>query len=271
MIKAYILIAFYVILNPFFSSAEDVPNQKKVMIIGHRGAAGLAPENTLSGIETALAQHVEMIEIDVRQSRDSVLVLMHDKKINRTTNGKGNIGKLTYSELTNFSAGVKFNKKYESEKIPTLSEVLKLINGKCILMIELKKGDKHYPGIVKRTIEAIQENNAESWCIINSFDAKILDQSKKFVPEIKICRSIVGKIPGIPVFLEKGIKFGSVARYKKYEQLNFMYKFGNKKFVKSLQDMNVKVLAWTVNKPSQIEKTKNKGVDGIITNFPNYR
>ena len=266
-----------IILLSLWSIFSQTPGQKdslktkEVMIIGHRGAAGLAPENTLSAMEAGIQSHADMLELDVRQSKDSVLVIMHDATVNRTTNGRGKVKDLTYAELLKLSAGEKFSKKYSEEKIPNLDEILRLIDGRCQLMIEIKRGDSFYPEILERTIKTIKSHHAESWCIINSFHSDILAQSKKICPEIKICKTIIGKIPWLPIYFDKGPRIASLRRYQSYDMLNYMYKFGNKKFIQSMQSMNVKVFAWTVNKAELFEKLKNKGVDGIITNYPNYR
>jgi glycerophosphoryl diester phosphodiesterase len=249
---------------------DSLKADRKVVIIGHRGAAGLAPENTLSAMEAGIHAKAGMLEIDIRQSKDSFLVVMHDKTINRTCNGKGNIKNLHYKELLTYSAGEKFSQSFINEKIPTLEEILTLVNGRCDLMIEIKRGNSYYPGIVARTINTIKKHGAERWCIINSFHADILSESKKLSPEIRICKSIIGKVPGLPIYFDKGPRIASLRRYKNYEQLNYMYKFGNKKFIQSMQAMHVKVFAWTVNKSKWFEKLKNRGVDGIITNYPNY-
>jgi glycerophosphoryl diester phosphodiesterase len=119
------------------------------LIIGHRGAAGLAPENTLASIEKALSLGVDRIEIDIHQTKDNVLVVIHDETLERTTNGKGKIKDLTYREILKYSAGAKFSPACENEKVPTLAEVLDLIDGKSQLLIELKKATAITPELLK--------------------------------------------------------------------------------------------------------------------------
>ena len=103
---------------------------KKPLKIGHRGAAGLAPENTLSSIQKAMDYEMDRIELDLRQTLDGVVVVLHDKTINRTTDGRGQVANMTFNRLRKYSAGSKFSPQYRDEKVPSFKEVLELVNGK---------------------------------------------------------------------------------------------------------------------------------------------
>ena len=112
------------------------------MIIAHRGASGSAPENTLSAFVKAVEAGADMIELDVHQTKDGVVVCIHDEDLSRTTSGNGKVNKFTFNELQSFDAGIKFNEKFKGEKIPSLEEVLEQI--KLPLLIEIKKGEGYY-------------------------------------------------------------------------------------------------------------------------------
>jgi glycerophosphoryl diester phosphodiesterase len=118
-------------------------------IIAHRGASGSAPENTLAAIELAIANKADMIEIDIHQTKDGKLVVIHDDKLDRTTTGKGKINELTLEEIKKHDAGSWFNTSFSNEKVPELKEVLELINGKCKLLIEIKGKPSDYSGLEK--------------------------------------------------------------------------------------------------------------------------
>ena len=96
------------------------------IITGHRGAAGLAPENTLASIQLALDLGVDRIEIDVQQTKDNIVIVLHDRTLRRTTTGIGYVKTKNYDEILKHSAGLKFNRHYVKEKVPTLDEVIKL-------------------------------------------------------------------------------------------------------------------------------------------------
>ena len=104
---------------------------RRVLRIGHRGAAGHAPENTLAAIQKGIALGVDFVEIDVRRTVDGMLVALHDETVNRTTNGKGRVDRLLLQDVKKFNAG-------NGENIPTLDDVLKLVAGQAGLMLELK-------------------------------------------------------------------------------------------------------------------------------------
>ena len=122
---------------------------KQVEIVAHRGASGIAPENTLAAIQLALDIGVDWIEIDVRQTLDRVLVCLHDETVNRTSNGKGHIITLNYKKVKQFDAGSWFSEAYRDEKIPSLNEVLHLIDGRCKLLIEMK-GTQFYIATIEK-------------------------------------------------------------------------------------------------------------------------
>ena len=140
--------------------------------------SNLAPENTLAAFQNAIDLGVDMIEIDVEQTSDSIVVVIHDSKVDRTSNGTGSVDSLSYSYVKTLDAGSWFDKKYENERISTLDETLQLINGKVILLIEIKEGNERYPGIEQRTVEAIQQFNAHSWTIVQSFNKKAVERVK---------------------------------------------------------------------------------------------
>jgi glycerophosphoryl diester phosphodiesterase len=118
-------------------------------IYAHRGASAYAPENTMAAYKMAFDElNADGIEMDVHYSKDKELVVIHDFELSRTTNGTGFVFLKTLKELRQLSAGVKFSKEYENEKIPTLREVLSLISEKNKkINIELKAGSFFYPDI----------------------------------------------------------------------------------------------------------------------------
>ena len=103
---------------------------QSILRIGHRGAAGHAPENTLAAIQKGIALGVDFVEVDVRRTADGVLVILHDETVNRTTNGKGRVDRLSLREIKRLNAG-------NGESIPTLEEVLTVVEGQAGLVVEL--------------------------------------------------------------------------------------------------------------------------------------
>lgn len=124
----------------FVSPMKNTSDSKKkdFIVIGHRGAGGLAPENTLTSIKKAMELKVDLLEIDVQRSKDSVVFVLHDNSINRTTTGKGKAIELDYADIKKENIRID-DKIFEDEYVPTLEEVIQLINGKTKLLIEIKK------------------------------------------------------------------------------------------------------------------------------------
>lgn len=252
---------FLILLTQTYCLIWPMPSQKTnslspITITSHRGFSGKYPENTLLAIQKALELGVDRIEIDVHQTKDSVLVLMHDKTIDRTTNGKGTIKALNYKELQVFSAGVKFDSLFLEEKVPTLAEILKMVQGKAQLIIEIKEGHAYYPNIEQRIIETIAKAKAKDWCIIHSFKDEVLDKVHELDSTI-----VVHKLLFSPLFYD----FTKPTYLAEFSVYHRSITVG---LVKKIHKMDKKLNAWTVNEAAKMQKLKALGVDGIITDFP---
>ncbi|MFN0200312.1 MAG: glycerophosphodiester phosphodiesterase [Bacteroidia bacterium] len=243
----------FLLLSSFVSAQND----KKITLTGHRGAAGLAPENTLASVQKALDLGCERIEIDVHQTIDKRIVVIHDKTIDRTTNGIGLIKEMNFAEIGKYSAGIKFDKNFESEKIPTLEEVIELINGRCVLVIEVKDGNSYYPDIEKNIVTIIQKYHAKKWCLVHSFSDEVLRNFHALDSEIILHKLFIKKV------------FYNFKKYDYVQEFSFYWKFLHKSTIKKVHKLGKKVNVWTVNEPENMQKMVEKGVDGIITNFPN--
>jgi glycerophosphoryl diester phosphodiesterase len=242
---------------------------RKVSVIAHRGASGLAPENTLAAVKKALETSADYIEIDVHQSKDGEVVVLHDPTVDRTTNGTGRVADLTLAELKKLDAGLKFDSSFTGERIPTLAQVLRAVKGKKKLLIELKKGEEaYYDDLEENTLRLIKENRAEEWCVLQSFHDPILEriwQTDFVIPTHKL---ILGKIPFLPIFIDHELKFGSFDRYSEATAINVNRYFASKAFITSLHNQGFKTFIWTEDKPANIKRLFELGADGVITNHP---
>lgn len=271
LLLTVVLVALYIStsLSPALIFKYDrVPNQKFIKI-GHRGAAGLAPENTLSAIAKGLENKVDRIEIDVQQTKDGKVVVMHDITVDRTTNGKGLVKEFNYSSLSSLDAGSWFDKKFKNEKVPTLDEAIIFINGQAELIIEIKRGDDFYPDIEENILKIIKENNSEKWCIIHSFYTDILERVHKIDPSIRLHKILVAKFSLLPIIIDKGVEIFNFKDYPYIEEYNLNYYFANKSIIQAIKAQRKKVNVWVVNDQQIIDNLISLGVDGIITDFPN--
>ncbi len=237
---------------------------QKPIIIAHRGASAYAPENTISAFEKAIEMKAMIIETDVHQTKDSVVVIMHDLSVDRTTNGEGLIKDMSSSDFKQL--GIKQQKTVLKENPPTLEEAIIAINGRCQLLIELKKGDSYYPNIEKHIVDLITKYNAQSWIhTIHSFDKDALVNVAKRDSSINLQKLIVFNLPLVSFNFDKHFNKDD---FKNWEGVNVYYKFCSKRVIKKIHKLGKTVYVWTVNKPRKARKLARRGVDGIITNKP---
>ncbi|MBA4240012.1 MAG: hypothetical protein C0448_04770 [Sphingobacteriaceae bacterium] len=252
----------------FFSFTSFSQNP---IIIAHRGASAYAPENTLSSFEKAIQMGALIIETDVHQTKDSVVVIMHDLTVDRTTNGKGLIKDMSSIDFNQLS--IKQQKPVSSSEVenqnqnpPTLEETIQLINGRCKLLIELKKGNSYYPNIEKHIVDLITKYNAQSWIsTIHSFEKEPLMNIAKRDSSINLQKLIVFNLPLVSFNFDKHFNKDD---FKNWEGVNVYYKFCSKRVIRKIHKLGKTVYVWTVNNPRKARKLAKRGVDGIITNKP---
>jgi len=243
--------------------------KKNIIITGHRGAGGLAPENTLAAIKLALDLGVDRIEIDVQQTSDNVIIVLHDRTLRRTTTGAGFVKNKTYAEILKFSAGYKYNRYYIKEKVPTLDEVLKLIDGRVQLLIETKYSFMYYPNIERHIINVIKNNNAKEWCKVISFNDRALFRIHKLDKEIRTGKLFVGKHANLPLSFDKGVNLKPLSRYGFVDEIIVKHVYATKSIIDRVHGMGKELHVWTVNDADTIERLIERGVDGIISDYPN--
>ncbi|MBP8034639.1 MAG: hypothetical protein KAZ71_08560 [Bacteroidia bacterium] len=255
---AYFAVKCFLLLS--FISFSQNP-----IIIAHRGASAYAPENTLSSFEKAIEMGALIIETDVHQTKDSVVVIMHDLSVDRTTNGKGLIKDMSSIDFKQLS--IKQQKSVLKENPPTLEETIQLINGRCKLLIELKKGNSYYPNIEKHIVDLITKYNAQSWIsTIHSFEKEPLMNIAKRDSSINLQKLIVFNLPLVSFNFDKHFNKDD---FKNWEGVNVYYKFCSKRVIRKIHKLGKTVYVWTVNNPRKARKLAKRGVDGIITNKPN--
>lgn len=222
-------------------------------IFGHRGAAGLAAENTLESIAVALQYGVDGIEIDVHCCKSGELVVIHDETLDRTTNGKGSVANYTLQELQQFTTS-------EGFLIPTLDQVLDLIDAKCVLNVELKGENTAAPTIALLEKHIKNSNWQYEDFILSSFDPPQLFEVKMITANFKV-----------GVLTEQNIANAlHIARELNAFSVHPPITFLTQDAVKRAKEQGYKVYVWTVNTKTQIEQSKIWKVDGILTDFPNF-
>lgn len=222
-----------------------------ILKIGHRGAKGYEAENTLLSFQKSIDLGVDGIELDVHISSDGEIMVIHDEKVDRTTDSKGFVTDFSLNELKSFRIN-------ETHTIPTLKEVLDLVNQKCFVNVELKGNGTAKP-IVALLEEYILEKNWEySHFIVSSFDWNAL----------KEVRSLNSKIP-IGILTHTDLNLAkALAKFIKAEAIHPHFHLLTKENTKQIQENGQLVFPWTVNEIEDIQKMKSFNVNGIISDFP---
>lgn len=226
-------------------------NEETLLNIGHRGARGHVAENTLESIKKALELGADGVEIDVFKCKSGEIVVIHDETLNRTTNGKGNVEDFTLGELKSFVVEGAY-------KIPTLVEVLDMLDAKYVINIELK--GRNTAKATNSIIEDYIKNDGweKNQFVVSSFDWDELRDFYELNKEIPI--GILSEDePLDAIEIAKELNAFSIHPYHIHlneEEVNRIHKEG------------FKIYTWTVNKPDDIKNMIDLGVDAIITDYP---
>lgn len=237
-------------------------NYERPLIIAHRGASSLAPENTLAAVQKALDLKVDVVEIDVHRSSDGELVVLHDATLDRTTTGSGPVKQYSLEEVKSFDAGSWFSPSFVEERIPTLREVLEKTKDQATLLIELK-GER----TEVRTVELVKELGMTDQVIIQSFDFLQIQKAKQKAPEIPT------------VFLVKEPKHKedpaqaalwmcNIADYVGASGIAVRHNLLTPELLELARERSLAVFVWTVDQQKDMKKFIKLGVQGIITNKP---
>lgn len=244
---------------------KSVGEGRKMLAIAHRGASGYAPENTMRAFDKAVDMKADYIEIDVQRSKDGKLVIIHDTKVNRTTNGKGYVKDLTFAELQNLDAGSWMGDEFYGEKIPSFEEVLARYHGKIGILIELKAPEL-YPGIeedVAKILKMYHLDKAENEeIIIQSFHFESMKKMKRLLPYIPI---------GVLISKKENATVDTVKAFSSYaDYYNLNYAILTEDLVHAVKAEGMKVLSWTVRSPETAEYLLSYNIDAIVTDYPDF-
>ncbi|WP_245237043.1 glycerophosphodiester phosphodiesterase family protein, partial [Paenibacillus ihuae] len=157
-----------------------------IINFAHRGASAVCPENTMAAFRKSLELGATGIETDVQMSSDGGLVLIHDESLNRTAGAEGYVKDRTLSQLLELNAGSWFGPEFKDERLPTLEELLDLLQKRdTVLNIELKNGIFMYPGMEEKVIAAVRDYGMSERVVLSSFNHYSLAYCKSLAPEIR--------------------------------------------------------------------------------------
>ncbi len=234
---------------------------KKPIIIAHRGASAFAPENTMAAFHKAVELSADGIEFDVKCSKDGEMVIIHDQSLERTTNGFGRVIEKNLKDLRNLDAGSRFSPEFAGEKIPILSEVLEEFSKRLLINIELTNYSSIRDGLAYKAANLVKKMGVENSVFFSSFHPYNLFITRRILPNVSVA---LLALPG-----NKGWIFRSnLMRWLSPDLIHPYFSDVDKRFVKKQHQKNRKVNVWTVNTEAQIMNLLKINVDGLITDDP---
>lgn len=224
-------------------------------VMAHRGLSADAPENTLYAFSDAISVGADFIELDVQQTRDGVLVVMHDSNLKRTTGVNKDIWDVDYADTQNLDAGSWFDPAYANARIPTLEETLQFVDKRARLNIEIKP-TKHGSDTLEQDVaELITQYQYTDACYVTSFSYGSLKKVKEVNPEIR-----TGYL--------MSVAYGQFYSLKYADAFSLNKVFVTSQVVNAAHQQGKQIFAWTVNSMSEVRSLCNLHVDSIITDDP---
>lgn len=228
------------------------------IVLGHRGASGYAPENTLEAFKLAMEMGADGFELDVHLSKDGELVVIHDETVDRTTDGTGFVGEMTLAELKALDAS-NHKEAYKGAKIPTLGEVYDLIRDtNHIVNVEIKTDNIFYPQIEEKCLALEKEKGMEGRIVYSSFNHYTVKKVRSLVPDAQI-GMLFGDVLVEPYDYCKSV--GANLLHPSKANLNVPG------FAEKAKEAGLGMNVWTVNEVEYMEKCLACGA-GIVTNYP---
>ncbi len=233
----------------------------KAAVFAHRGASVYAPENTLAAFETAVQQHADAIELDAKLTADHQVVVIHDQTLDRTTNGSGEVRKMSLEAIRELDAGSYFDNQFKGEKIPLLSEVFEAVGKRIFINVELTNYASLTDDLPFSVAALVNQFNLHANVMFSSFNPIALRRIKR-------------QLPAVPVgLLAQPGRSGAWARswlggLVPHEALHPEKGNANPSLVHKVHQSGRRVYVYTVNQPEEIRQLFQIGVDGIFTDDP---
>lgn len=250
---------------------RSVRQKGRPLRIGHRGAARLAPQNTLRGFACAVACGVDAVELDVRWTVDKELVVLHDEDVAQSTNGQGLVSSLTLAEVRRLDAG-------EGERVPTLTEALRFLSGKALVVVDLK-----LVGYEEQVVQTLRETDMLDGALVCTLIAESLRRVRALAPEVFTAISYPEDTHGVgdkawlaPVVSAMlagmrttlPLRIGGMMRAAGAEGTMIYHKLVTPALAAAVHRQGGFLGAWTADTPELIARLRAAGVDSITSNRP---
>src|SRR6185436_16667379 len=243
---------------PLYWMSRPDAARARVQVLAHRGASAYAPENTLAAFRLAIEQRADWLELDVQQTKDGQLVVFHDLRMERTTNGRGNLRDLTLEQVQALDAGSWYGAQFAGERVPTFEEVVALARERGIRIFPEVKDPRFYPGIEERVAAVISANGYEDSTIVQSFDMTSLERLRQANPRLKLAALYTATAP-----LRGEPPAGVTVIGPPWELVNI-----DPTLVRDAHAGGRQVVVWSVDSALPVRGLIDARVDGIITSRP---
>ena len=253
MLVGAALVLFAATVAVSYLLIEHVDIEDRVAVTAHRGSSRSAPENTLSAIEAAIRQDADFAEIDVQETADGVIVVLHDSDLMRVAGLNKNIWEVEYAEIESVDAGSWFSEQFRGERIPTLQQVIDTARGRIRLNVELKFNG-HDKKLVERVVRLVRENDFHSQCVLCSLSRDGVRKAKALDERIQVGHIVSAAI-------------GDVAKLD-VDLLSILHQHVTPSLVRSVHRAGKEIHAWTVNDRQRMSALVDLGVDNILTDDP---
>ena len=234
------------------------PVRARALVCGHRGSPREAPENTLASFEKAIASGADLVEFDVQLSQDGEALVIHDEKVDRTTDGRGEVRKLPAARIRELDAGSWFSPAFRGERVPTLDETLDLLRGRAVPLVELKVKKNHGTDAGARVVAALGR-------------AGMLEDAVVICHDVARAREVAGAAQRTPVALLTLTK-GQARAAQKQECVSGLDIYWKSISLRLLAELRARpgffLTPWTVNREKDQERLLGLGLECLITDAP---
>lgn len=239
--------------------AEYRVDRKSPMIVAHRGASGKAPENTLASFSLALDLGADAVELDIQQTGDGKLVVMHDESLDRTTDGSGMVIEKSYAKIRGLDAGSWFSEDYAAEKVPLLEEALAAISPRGYALVEIKHGGDIYPEIEQHIVDTMSaRKDWKARTVFIAFDPSVLQLIRQ-LDDTLATGLLTADTP--EDYIDVAEEFGIQCFLPRWERM----RDGS---VAALHAAGYSVHPWVMDSEEDARKVAGMGPDSLSSNHP---
>jgi glycerophosphoryl diester phosphodiesterase len=273
-----LFLIFFIVYVIFYALARPIPdhpyfNPDKFLVMAHRGGRSLGPENTVYTFKRAIELGTDLLEMDLQTTSDGALVILHDREVDRTTNGKGAVDSFTLSDLKKLDAGFRWSPDNSSSyplrnkgiMVPTLTEVLKAFPDTRI-NIEIKSSQVN---TIQDLCRTIRDNGMSEKVMVACFDAGKLGEFRSICPEV--ATSAGASEAAMFYWLQWAhleSAYSPSAQALQIPEAYGDYRIATRRFIEGAHARNMRVHVWTVNDIESMQRLIDLGVDGIMTDYP---